>query len=435
MKYNFDSSNISILGLLGVGLLLAGALGPWLDFPLSASLYTKDFVLPWPELGLASLQSLMLTIALVAGVGWLLGLRTLSLFAGVTAAVVLGYFFHSWVVDEQWLPRYLTESEQREALQAFVTHYYWPNLNPEPTATLESDFEYLLDQLRVFWYASGWGWGFCMLGIILLLLDNLFATPVVSFSSMAVFLFGGIAIAALLYPQFNAELEHRRADDLLGSGRPRAAISAYQSAMRMNPVLRHSQRFLIKAARAYYQMEGENSLLGGFYLASSRTRWVVGEPLSIAAKVSLKKAAKNLVRVLHASYHGAPLEMTILRQAAREYAKIQVEQGLDAYVEGEPSVSLSLFVEALASDRRQLHTGFYLAHVQRELGLVTDSVATLEEMLELVKHDSLRADLLCSIGDALSRGRRPLQARAAYTQCLAADSLFNFRAVLNLGGT
>jgi hypothetical protein len=82
-----------------------------------------------------------------------------------------------------------------------------------------------------------------------------------------------------------------------------------------------------------------------------------------------------------------------------------------------------------------LHIAFFLAHVQRELGLLNNAVAGLEAMLRGVEQDSLRADLLCTLGDAFSQGRQPLAARSAYVQCLETDSLFNFRAVLNLGGT
>ena len=57
------------------------------------------------------------------------------------------------------------------------------------------------------------------------------------------------------------------------------------------------------------------------------------------------------------------------------------------------------------------------------------------ELLGLVDHPSLRADLLCSIGDGHTRAQHPMQARQAYTECLETDSLYNYRAVFDLGGT
>jgi len=426
---------LSIVGLLGVGLLMGGALGPWLDFPLSASLFPKELPLPWPEAGETSLRTLMLGLGLLAGIGWLLRVRLLTLGAGLVAAVVLIHFVHTWMLHDQWMLRYLSESEQREALKAFLSNYYWPNLNPEPTVRLETDFEYLTDQLRVFWYSSGWGFSFCVVGLILLLLDQLMATPAVGLTSLVILVNIAAVVMLWFFPLFNAELKQRSGDELLGSGQLRDAISTYATSLRMNPALEYSKRFLHKASRAYYQMEGENSLLGGLYLASTRSRWQVGQPLIDTARETLDHSAKILSLVLHSSYQGSLLERAILRQSAQEYRKVRVEQGLDALASGQPSLSLSLFQEAFEQDRRQVHIGFFLAHVQRELGLVSETVATLETTLQQVEHTSIRADLWCSLGDALSRGRQPLEARHAYVQCLEADSLFNFRAILSLGGT
>jgi Flp pilus assembly protein TadD len=135
------------------------------------------------------------------------------------------------------------------------------------------------------------------------------------------------------------------------------------------------------------------------------------------------------------AYRGSPLEMAILQQSIEEYRKIRIQQGLNAYAEGHASLSLGLLQEVLSADQSQLHTGFFLAHMQRELGLFPEAISTLDETLRLVDHDSIRADLFCTLGDAYSQGGDSLQARAAYMKCIQADSLFNFRAVLDLGGT
>lgn len=428
-------SATSVIGLLAMGLLLAGAQGPWLDFPLTASIYPKDLAFSLPHLGQASCWSLLLGFTLLAGVGWLFGLRLLMLSGGFGVVVLLSYFLSSWTENEQWLSRFLTESEQRDALQAFISHYYWPNLNPEPTTTLKSDFEYLSDQLLVFWYAAGWGWGLCVIGVILLLLENLISTVVAGLASVAIMLLGVLSLGVILYPGFSAELNHRRGDELLGSGRPRAALAAFETTLRLNPALKYSDSFLKKSSRAYYQLEGENSLLGGLYLTSFRTRWVTGEVLNLPAEQHLDKSTQILADVIHAAYQGSALEMAILSQAFRVYSKFLVEQGLDAYAEGNLPHSLELFEAALRHDRKQVHAGFFLAHVQRELDLTGDSVATLQQIIDQVQHESLRADMLCTIGDAYARGDKPLQAREAYLKCLDTDSLFNFRAVLDLGGT
>lgn len=435
MKEYSGYASLSMITLLGFGLLLAGALGPWLEFPLTSTLYARDFTAPWAIMGFASFKSLLICFSLLAALGYFLSSRLLTLVAGVATMAILSYFFYAWLMEEQWLQRYITESEQRIALQEFLAQYYWPNLNPEPTTTLAGEFEYLHEQVRVFWYATGWGWGLCMAAGILLLIDSLFSTTAASFLSLAIVILTCIVLAMLLYPVFYAEHNHRQGDFMLGSGQPREAISAYETALVQNPALQHSRGFLTKASRAFYQLEGKNSILAGLYLTNSHTETMTGRPLSQAAQERLEKAGLILTGVMYADYQGSILQMAILRYSGRAFINGVVAQGLDAYVAGSSSISLGLLQQAFNSDRKQLHLGFFLSHLQRELGLVDDSIASLEEMLDMVDHKSVRADLLCSIGDTFSNGYKPLQAREAYTNCLINDSLYNYRAVLNLGGT
>ena len=287
----------------------------------------------------------------------------------------------------------------------------------------------------MFWYATGWGWVLCMTGAVLLLLDNLFATPASGVSSFTVLVMTGILLVTILFPLGNGEFKQRQGDDLLASGQPREAIAAYATALRLNPDLRHSGRFLIKVSRAFFQLEGEGSPLASLYLGNYPDRWVAGEPLSKPAKQRLERSNRILMTALNVDNPELALQTAVLRQTGREYIKGLVLEGLDAYANGELSVSSDLFQKALTMDPQQLHTGFYLAHVQRELGLFDDAIATLEVLVGRVKHKSVRADLLCTIGDVQTSAQRPLLARQAYTQCLENDSLFNYRAVVDLGGT
>jgi predicted negative regulator of RcsB-dependent stress response len=89
----------------------------------------------------------------------------------------------------------------------------------------------------------------------------------------------------------------------------------------------------------------------------------------------------------------------------------------------------------LAREPSQLHVRFFIAHGMKELGLYSEAVAVLEDALRTLDHSSLRADLLCTIGDALQRSGDTLAARQAYQSCLDSDSLFNYRALLRVSGT
>jgi tetratricopeptide (TPR) repeat protein len=425
----------SLLGLIGFVLVLVGAQGPWLEFPLSSAVYAGNIPSPWPFHALDSLKALLILLGLFAGLGWLVGLRLVTLCVVVLGVAVITGFFYTWFVEPSWLASYLSESEQRIALQEFLSHYYWPNKNPEPTTTLQSDFEYLSDYLKVFWYTTGWGWTAFSTGLLLLLLDNYFSTVRMSAISLVTSVILGLFVVSMFYPLFQAEHYHRRGDELLGTGQPSEAISAYETALRLNPVLRFSGPFLNKASRAFYQSEGETSQFAVLYRASNRDQWITGKPLSDSARERLQTSSRLLREVMKVAHQGSLLQSAIMDRSGNEYTRILNMQGLDAHVTEHPAVSLALFQRSLSYDRTQLHTGFFLAHVQNALGLMDDAIATLEEMLDLVAHKAVRADLLCTIGDADSLGQRPFAAREAYLKCLDSDSLYNYRAVFNLGGT
>ena len=230
-------------------------------------------------------------------------------------------------------------------------------------------------------------------------------------------------------------MEHRQGDAFLASGKPADAIAAYEKALQMNPLLNHSHGFLTKASRGFYELEGTDSPLAVLYLNSIRINWLTGDPLSSGVSERLAESNRILSNVLFVDFQGSSLQSAILHYSIIEYIRSLVTQGLDAYTAGKIPVGIDLLRKALSMDRNQLHTGFYLAHLQIQMGLVDEAVVTLKDMLELVDHTSIRADLLCTLGDAYTSADRSIQAREAYMQCLEEDSLLNYRAVYNLGGT
>ena len=146
----------SPLGLLGVGLVACGLAGPWLTFPLSEPLSVLGIGLSASGLGVLAPA---LLLAVFGGVlGELLGARTLTNAAAVLGAAVLALFFARVSAGDAsgWLLQYMAESEQREALQAFLDRYYWPNQSDEPTTSLITDATYLVDRAWLTWHMTGW---------------------------------------------------------------------------------------------------------------------------------------------------------------------------------------------------------------------------------------------------------------------------------------
>jgi tetratricopeptide (TPR) repeat protein len=378
-----------------------------------------------------------LLLALFGGVlGELLGARTLTNAAAALGAAVLALFFARLSAGDAsgWLLQYMAESEQREMLQEFLESYYWPNRSPEPTTSLITDGPYLVDRAQLAWHMTGWGFvltlvGVCAsLGAAIRAWTGLGLVTLVVASALA-------AIAASTSPGVRAEWRHREGDALLAAGDTRGAIASYESALAIDPFLGHSRSFALKSSRAFYFTEGEDSPFGRLYLAEIELPLVADRPGRTTESLRLDQARRTLDVALRAESDGSPLQRSVLVHADRENARLLIQEGRGDYAAGEHPSGLAAFRQVLAREPSQLHVRFFIAHGMKELGLYSEAVAVLEDALRTLDHSSLRADLLCTIGDALQRSGDTLAARQAYQSCLDSDSLFNYRALLRVSGT
>lgn len=421
---------------LGVGLVLAGLQGPWIKFPLSPPLFIDDFVLPIAGFQLNSLKSFIGILLLIIVGAWLFGYRLVSALASLAVLALFTCFVvYAWG-NHHWLVVYITESEQRDFLQTILSRYYWPNLNPEPATILLPQFEYLSDRVILFWHMTGWGWVWVLSGIVLLLMNSFYSrvSVLTTLLSMVILLFFMITMSSALM----AERNQRHGDEMLSSGYPEKAIFAYERALLSSPELHHSRPFAMKSSHAYYLLEGEESPFAYLYILGGREASFARKYAKNMDGEALKLAQLSLPALLETPSEGDalnPLQHAIISQSIIEINRNLITQGFNDYENGALSSSLLAFQQALKNDPNQIHAQFFVAHIFKELGLFDNAIETLQRTLPSIANSPLRADLLCTIGEAYEDAGQPLLARKAYGECLDSDSLFNYRAVRNLAGS
>lgn len=423
--------------LAAVILAISGTLGAWLQFPLTGSLKAPMLGGRLIETPLLDSQGALLTIVIALVIaGWLVGLRWLLVACGLALLALAGWFYLDLVAGDQgWLVRFVSESGQRVALENFTEDLYWPNLNPEPTAALVSEFEHLPERIRAAWGAVGKGWLHTVAAGAAILAAVAIGSRLYTLLALAGVLSVALGLVAAGYPLIQAELEHRKGDAYLAAGRPRAALLAYESAIRADPVLAESRPFLVKASYAYLILLGKSSDLAVVYLADTRNTGTPELELTPAMQQRLTDAHLLLKRVGDTLSPAGPLEGAIRRQASTLDSRLWVTQGSMALNAGLPSEALQAFRRALAKNPRALDALFFLGHTELLLGMRQQAITTLARTLALVRNAPIRADVACTLGDALRGETRLTAARSEYARCLALDDIYNFRAVRSLGGT
>lgn len=422
--------------LVGVILAALGALSSWVQFPLTGS------VIPLRIDGLRSTPLVNSQGALIGMliamimIGWLRGLRWVLIGCGLALLAISGVFFLDLVAGGNgWLVRFVAESGQREALELFIRDAYWPNLNPEPTVTLASEFEFLLDRIRVAWSAVGLGW-------MQTAAAGAFILVAVAVSNRRYFILVPLGVFAVAlgivttgYPLIEAEIAHHRGDTYLASGRPRAALQEYRSAAASDPVLTESRRFLIKASYAYLMLLGDSSDLAAIYLTDTRKTASSKLQLTPTRRQQLSDEHLRLARARSISADGSFLERAIRRQANVLDTQLWITQGLMALNTHSLGEARQAFQQALAITPTALDARFFLGHMEILLGMRQQAVSTLTVALMEVENTAVRADVACTLGDALRDEEQLTAARSEYDKCLSLDNFFNFRAVRSLGGT
>lgn len=413
--------------LCGLSLVLIGSFGPWLTFPLSAPVYVFDVGTP------LTVGAICIIAVAFTGIGWIFQFQFLLTIGLVMMALVPSrYFLDTWLTNAHRMTMYVNESDQRWQLQEFLSSNYWPNGNPEPGMVLIREVGNLIDRFALAWHMTSWGWTLSAVGIILLLISGQFSSLLRIPCQLAVIV--TLVLSGLTaYPAISAENNRQQGDFLVTLGRAGDAIDTYRDAMNKDPFLQFSRPFVIQLSRIYYAAEGRYSTMAAFYLAnrqissqSQQGRILNGDRINAARRYLLPALLRPIV--------SDSLETAVIRQSEAEDIRLLILKGISDIEQGDLASAVEVFQQTLERDSSQLHVQFLLAHALRLLGQYDDSIGNLEAMLLSVANDNLRADIICTIGDAHREAGNSLQARTAYTECLDSDSLFNYRAVKQLGG-
>lgn len=436
MKQHKREGLVPMLIIFGLVLAIMGSRGAWINLPISGSFPgAMDELLSLRKVIEIFRWAFLVTI-LLAGVCGLFRYRLISLqITFVSLLIILGFVVYSLFYEYRWFVSYIEQSEERLALQSFITRYYWPNVNPDHTVVLTSTYEYLWERLLLNWDIIGVGLKVVFMGVIILLLTGVMQEPVTSrFNAITgAALFVGMLV--VLVPLIRADYIHHQGDALLGAGDYRQALEAYDAAFRVDPMLEYSAPFLIKVSRLYYHLEGEYSVSGGLYMLHTAARNVGGQSFTPAFRKTLNKTRLVIDNISLMEYKSTALQNAVIRQANKEDARLWILQGQVEYSSGKYEESLNSFRHALKRDGMNVHAQFFIANALSKSDRDEDSLAVLKSALGLVWTKQLRADFQCTIGDVYEKLEKPLLAREAYTSCYDLDSVYNYRAVLSLGGT
>lgn len=432
-------SSLYFADLVGIGLVILGGMAPWLRLPLSAPTSGLHTPLGIPLIGPLTAAGLVFGFVLLALVGRLLR-RSLLQAVGVSGGLLVPLAFALQVAANSpaEIGRYLVESEQRTAIESFLKRYYWPNVSEGPTFLLIDDFEYLTDRFLAVWDMLGWGWLFVVFGTLLLLARNLAAKGQPRGATIIGLLMIALLILASGFPALAAEVAQRRGDLLFATGRPSEALGAYERALDRDRTLALSHRFLVKASRAIYQIEGPN--------ASAARLFAVGQESGLA---SIRRGAEHsgsgqglgfgtrraLLDYSPPSGEDGALPRAIAAQSAKERVALWVEEGAGALSAGRFAEAASAFQEAARLGQGLPFPRLALGHTLLQLGKAAEAVEIFEVLGGAIRYRPVLSDMRCMLGDALHRQGHLAAARSAYKQCLELDSVMNLRAVRSLGGT
>ncbi len=436
MKQYKREGLIPSLIILGLVLAIMGSRGAWINLPISGSFPgTMDELLSLRKVIEIFRRAFLVTI-LLAGVCGLLRYRLISLqLTFVSLLIILGFVVYSLFYEYRWIVSYIEQSEERLALQSFITRSSWPNINPDHTVVLTGTYEFLWERLLLSWNIIGVGLKVVFMGVIILLLSGAMQEPVPRRFNVitGAVLFAGML--AVFVPLIRADYIHHQGDALLGAGEYKQALQAYDTAFRLDPMLAYSAPFLIKVSRLYYHLEGEHSVSAGLYMLHTVARNVIDMRFSPAFRETLNQTRLMIDNISLMEYEPTELRNAVIRQMNKEDTRLWVLQGRVEYNRGKYEASLNSFRHALQRGGINVHAQFFIANALAKLERNEDALAVLKPALGLVWTKQLRADFQCTIGDIYEKLARPLLAREAYTSCYDLDSVYNYRAVLRLGGT
>jgi len=419
-------SGVLVLGAIFALLVLAGSHSVWIVFPMTAPIGAGEVTL----YGLAGSTLITACLALAVLAAWFSpGLACALLLAMV--ALLLRVPLEAATSHPDWLQAYLVQTSDRFELGQFLASHYTLNLSPEPALVPVDNLEGTDDQLRLGWTMLARPWyltlGACM-SLLFVVASRWRAAHRAAWLGGVAALLAATLLLPPLWGMERAQARRDAGDRALAAGDGPAALAAYHAALTANPGLVAARPFWNRVAMANAQASGGRhvyaELVRPFSLMMKRTQQ---QDPSVYATAAENIAALALPEPSDRLEAGLQQAVVALR------SDLLVQQALLLHEGGELPAALSVLQRVNPPPTRAAR--FYLADMTMRQGGWLQAAEMLRDLDAQVAHVTVRADIACTLGDALTGAGRIVEARAAYLVCRDLDELTNYRLSKALGGT
>lgn len=433
----FNSVRV-ILFVIAILLAAAGVSWDWIRLPYS---YLRSFNVGFAPSGPAGSAAavpvsqglVFIFIVLAAATAGFSGFERLrKLLAGLALACLFYHALYLACIDGRWIETFVAQADSFRLHNQFLSTYFIANGGADSSQDHISVFEYFVpDRLLFAWQALGRGWILALVGAFLLA-----AAPEARPSSRALpwVLFAAAPAAALLIALFGArvlwgEYLHYAGDRQLSEGAYASALGSYTEAMAADPILAHSEPFMLKVSKAHYALNGPHEPYAMLYLASR----------DINSKNYDEGFAR--LRILASMPLGdSPFRASYIRTSAKTERAGYVTRGLSHYqrndkAQAQRDLQFALGID-VAANPQPVHVNFMLARIERDLHEYAACADRAEKVRTAgtVTQRAVVADLYTTAGDCYVGMDQFSLARRAYFSSFDRDSRNNYRANQALSG-
>jgi len=418
-------------------LALAAVYTSWLDFPLSASINAYQVGWIWQgyfptSLGLAFQLLILFGCAFLLYRQFFIALILLSM----ALAQVLFMPWHILLTHPDWLVSYLIESQERQQLYYFTREYFVPNIISEPTYISTTKSETLLDQISIVFRMLSIGWYISLLAnsaILIVLLKHWKHSLQLVVMLTLIISFGFLPVITSTFTQLQAAQAQHQGNQHLANNEANEALQEYSLALKLNPALRYSPYFLLKAADTYA------IVTHGLHPSTniSKARIIIEQNNLFnsytATAISYRQARALLQKADDNYFPVTALDKALFNFSPRLINQLWTSEGLAEYQRGHLHKAMQAF-QQVTTTKDQLVARFFLATLYIRLNTPQLALELLHPYLIQISHPSVKADIYCTIGDAYTRAKDWSKARAAYLSCTKWDNTKNYRVTRALSG-
>lgn len=335
------------------------------------------------------------------------------------------------------LQRYVVETGDRLQLNRFLVEQHVLNLSPEPSLVPIDRISGAPDQVRVASLALARPWYVTVLAVSGLLLLLLARRPPerARFWGLAAV---SVSSALLLPPWLALDRSERRfaeAQRALVAGDGGTALTQLQEALALSPgraaALPFWHQVELSAALAHAGHDDNGPWIAAMSLLL--------EPMPPDGTTAYTETLARLTAIgpdrAPDDDRAGPDDWAQWRRAARAAVRQELHLHLAwrLQAQGDLTGALRAVHEAWAAPTRTSQV--LMADILMRHGGWGAAVEVLRRFDAAVVHPTVRADVACSVGDALTGAGRLLEARQAYLSCQTLDELTNYRVLRALGGT